>query len=256
MRTNIYLLSCFTLGLLVASCQNGLEEVIDESAVQDELANTRAEEKSSSDDLPPVVIPLVGDVDEIIANLRATSALVPLFGPSIIGGTSVGTYTVTLPPDKSIAWGYNTSLLTTATGSTTTGLKLKLINSNTATDTAVIVYIYNDDGSLYSYDVIYVGLNGPHANDCSMRILRSSDSVEVSPYNLSPNTYYQAYFSTTTGGSNMSLSWSGSGVSVISNNGYYCTFLTGTTGYGSLTVSGSMPSYGVNKTLLNSYLSW
>ena len=106
-------LASFILSLMVTSCQNGLEEVIDGSAVLEELAATRAEDEPLSDEIPPVVLPLVSDVNEIISNVRATSALVPLSGPSIIGGTSIGNYSVTLPPNKNLVWSYDTSLLKT-----------------------------------------------------------------------------------------------------------------------------------------------
>ncbi len=43
MKKTLIILASLSLGLMVASCQSGLEEVIDESAVQDELASTRAE---------------------------------------------------------------------------------------------------------------------------------------------------------------------------------------------------------------------
>ena len=44
MKKSIKLLASLILGLLVASCQNGLEEVLEQNAVLDELAITRAGE--------------------------------------------------------------------------------------------------------------------------------------------------------------------------------------------------------------------
>ena len=42
MKKTFRFLASLTLGFMVASCQNGLEEVINENDVQDELATTRA----------------------------------------------------------------------------------------------------------------------------------------------------------------------------------------------------------------------
>lgn len=254
MKKTFKLLASLTFGLMVASCQNGLEEVINESAVQDELATTRAEDEATSDNAP-IVIPLSDNVDELFEGLRYTTALVPLSGPIIIGGTEVGLFSVTLPNDKNIVWSYNTSLLTQAPGSTTTGLRLQLTNSNSTADTYVAVYVYNSDGSLYSYDVKQVGLNGPLRNQSSIRIERSSDGVEVYPTHngISPNTYYYAYFSTSSGVYNMNLSWTfyDPDVEILNQYGYILYFKTGNDNYDFfLHVDGTMPNYGVSKDLI------
>lgn len=252
MKKHYFLLASLSLGLMVASCQNGLEEVIDESAVQDELANTRADEESANDNAP-VVIPLNDSADGFIENSRYTTSLVPISGPNVISGTEVGLFSVTLPPDKSIVWSYNTNLLTLAPGSTTTGLRLKLINTNSTSDTSVVVYIYNSDGSLYSSDAIQVGLNGPHANHCSLQVVRSSDGLEVYPTHnayMEPYSYYYANFSSSVP-YGMTLNWQYTYANYTdnsTNNTSY--FQTDDNGYVLLNIYGKMTGSSVWKKLM------
>lgn len=251
MRTNIYLLSCLILGLFMASCQNGLEEVIDESAVQDELATTRAEDIVDNRSIDEQ------DLNEIIESLAPTYSTLSILGPGVVGGSDTIHYSITIPFGKTPTWSYNTSIFTMTTNSTNSDKYFLLNYPNSTLNTSIIVYMRDVvDNSLYSYGVKDVGLNGPHPNDCSLRVVSSSTGIEVYPSggNVEPNSYYYAYFTTTTGGINMNLNWNIDNATILSNNGYNVYFKTDNTGSCYITISGSMPTYGFTKGLVDVHL--
>ncbi|MDO4186753.1 MAG: hypothetical protein Q4D30_09790 [Bacteroidales bacterium] len=242
MKKTFNLLASLTLGLLMASCQNGLEEVINESKVQDEQATTRAEEDSSDDEEIPLRYPIGPAIS----------------GPSIITDTSPHTYSVHEPSDNNeTVWSYSSSIFSSCnTCSNDSTLILTLKNANIAAD-ATITATFHDtiNNIVLSQSRFYIGINGPHYNDCSIRVLRSSDGAEVYPSHnvyLEPNTYYYAYFSTTSGGSNMSLTWTfyDDDVDIISQYGYTLYFKTGDIDNCFLHIDGKLYGSSITKSLL------
>lgn len=242
MKKTFNLLASLTLGLFVASCQNGLEEVINESAVQDELATTRAEDEATSDN------------DETPVRYATGPAI---FGPSIITDTSPHTYRVDDPSENArTEWAYSSSIFSSCnTCSTDSTLILTLKNASIIADATITATFYNSSNNVISQSRFDIGINGPHYNDCSIRVLRSSDGAEVYPSHnvyLEPNTYYYAYFSTTSGGSNMSLTWTfyDDEVDIISQYGYTLYFKTGNIDNCFLHIDGKLYGSSITKSLL------
>ncbi len=236
---------------MVASCQSGLEEVIDESAVQNELATTRTGDEDSRNDM--------GSVKE------QSRSVLNISGYRIISGTNQVTYTVT-SSDVNVSsyyidWEYNTSVLYETAGGDgmgSTTITLKLLSSTNTSDTQLTVHLKSSStGSILYSTTITIGCNGPVAGTSSVRIERASDGLEVYPSNpsvgLRPNTYYYGYL-TNTMAPNMTLNWDFDHATVIYNFGNYAYFLTDDYGWTSLTVSGKMADSSVYKHLLSTII--
>ena len=240
MKKTFRYLASLTLGFMVASCQNGLEEVINESEVQDELATTRAEDEPTN---------------EIEASmLRGTTTDLSISGYPIISGINEVTYTASPTGSYYIDWDYDTSVLyETGGGDGTNSITLKLINQTNTNDTYLSVYLRNSSstGQIEEAKSIDIGCNGPVAGTSSVQIIRLHDNVEVYPalIGLSPNTSYCAYFSNTQT-SIMTLQWLFSYATLYSQNGYMAYFQTDNNGYAFLTVNGKMPDSSVYKNML------
>lgn len=239
MKKTFNLLASLTLGLLMASCQNGLEEVINKSEVQDELATTRAEDDSSDDEEMPL--------------RYATGPAIS--GPSIITTTDNVSYIVSHPSNSTrTEWSHNTYLFNEH-GKTQDAIILSLKNANTAADATITATFYDSNNNVVSQSRYYTGINGPHYNDCSIRVVRSSDGAEVYPNHtvyMEENTYYYAYFSTTTGGTNMNLTWTfyDDDVDIISQYGYTLYFKTGDIDNCFLHLDGKLYGSSITKSLL------
>lgn len=258
MKTRFYFYASLALGLMVASCQNGLEEVLEPSEFQDEFATTRVEDEDPSTDI---------NVAELrAAELRAATAGLRINGARIISGTTGQNYSVTSDDNSinvsyyDIDWVYNTSVLyETAGGDGNNNVTLKLLSSTNTSDTYLRVYLRDPSTGDISFAVsINIGCNGPLANTSSLRVVRSSDGVEVYPayVGLSPNTFYYAYL-TNTQASNMTLQWVFSNgfddennAIIYSQYGYTVYFKTSCYGWTFLTVNGKMPDSSVYKYLL------
>lgn len=239
MKITKLLFASLTLGLLVASCQNGLEEVLEQNAVQEKQATTRAE----------IETPVDEESTEEYAEGPAIS------GPKIITGTSSNTFSVIPPPNSvNTVWNYSSYYFNHYYSDNTT-LMISLKNANNSGDTTISATFYDSNNNVISKSWFFTGVNGPHSNDCSIRVLRSSDGAEVYPLHnvyMQPNTYYHAYFSTTTGGPNMNLTWSfyGNDVDIISQYGYTLYFKTGNVSGCFLHLDGTLYGSSIIKELL------
>ncbi|MBQ6037403.1 MAG: hypothetical protein IJL37_01870 [Bacteroidaceae bacterium] len=239
MKTNFYFLASLTLGLLATSCQNGLEEVLEQKAVQDELATTRVEIETPID-------------EEIIEEYALGPAI---SGPTIITGTSQVSYTVN-PPFGSVntIWSHNTAIFNEH-GNSDTALTVSLKNANTTADVTIFATFYDSNNNVISQSRFDTGINGPHYNHCSIRVIRSSDGAEIYPNHtayMEPNTYYYAYFYTSTGGS-MDLDWSfyDDGMEILNSYAHTLYFKTGSDNYDCfLHVDGRMYGSSITKALL------
>ncbi len=239
MKITKLLFASLTLGLLVASCQNGLEEVIDESAVQDEQATTRAEEEESLVNENPVL------------EYGITSSLI--HGSTIVSGTDSWTYYATPPTNTTAHWSYASGIFSEVTHNNN-HIELTIVNPNVGNDGHVSVYYTNNSDNSYNCgDILYVGVNGPHKYASSVRVLRLPDLVEAYPSSavrLEANTDYVAYFSCP---EIVSVSqWDfGGHATVTSYSDTQCYFTTDSQGWCNLVITGSMSQYNINKTLLD-----
>lgn len=243
MDRKIYLFASLTLGLFVASCQNGLEEVLEPSEVQGRLASTRAEEGTNE----------VGDGEE---PLISSTIDLDINGYSIISGSNTQSYTITGNNLNSYyyCWNYNRNVLQ-VTDSTTTTITFRLVNSNSTANTSISVTAYRKSDNL-EVDAAYrdIGCNGPCANTSNIRIVRASDGLEVYPSNpsvgLRPYTYYYAYFSNSMA-SSMTLDWDLDYAFLDYSAGYYAYFHTNDIGWTTVTVYGKMADSSVYKFMLS-----
>lgn len=238
MKKTYYLCVSLTLGLFVTSCQNGMEEVINESEVLDELATTRADEENPLD-------------EEDIEEYGITSSLIS--GNAIVSGTETWTYNATPPTNTTAHWSYSSGIFTEVTHNNN-HIELSIVNPNVGADGYVSVYYTNNgDGSYNCGDLLYVGVNGPHKYASSVRVLRLPDLVEAYPSSavrLEANTDYVAYFSCPEIVS-VSLWDFGGHATVTSYSDTQCYFTTDSQGWCNLVITGSMSQYNINKTLLD-----
>lgn len=235
------MLACLAMGgMLMTGCQNETE------LFAEEVLATRADASENV----AVVQPLPQDVEALIASLAAYAAGPAISGPGIIGGSETGTYSVSsIPTGTNLVWSYDTSLFTLVS-STSAGITLKLANPASAVDAVVMAYFYDTAGNLVSASTKYVGVGGPHSSTCSLRVVRSSDGVEVYPSSvgLSPNTYYYAYF---TCPSAVTVTWSpDSHITILESSNSMMYFKTDNQGWSLLNIYGTMSAYGVKKLLL------
>ena len=237
MKKTLIIIVNIVLGCMVSSCQNDIDDL---SISNDEIATTRAtdEDLDEEKELPLRSISISGD--DIISGVEQKTYTVPSYNHS--------TYRM--------EWNYNTSDFTCVSGGgDSNSITIKLTNSLQVTDADLTArLIKKSNNSLYSADTKTIACNGPFAGTSSVRIVRSSDGVEVYPASvgLSPNTFYYAYF-TNTMASNMDLDWdiTNTDTSYFSSWGYIAYFKTNSVGYCFLTVRGRMPYSNVYKTLLN-----
>lgn len=233
--------ACLALGFLATSCQNDIDEVIN---VKAETAATRSLDEAPSNN------------DE--ESLTRSGINLDISGFYIISGTGSQTYTVTGDnlSNYNISWEYDTSVLQTV-GTTGTSITLKLINSSSTADTYLSVTARSKTtGAIIDGAGIDIGCNGPVAGDCSLRVVRSSDGVEVYPSSigLRPNTFYYAYLSAPSGVSNMTFNWSFTNAQLYSSYGFTAYFKTDDNGYALLTLTGKMPGSSVYKYILGATL--
>lgn len=253
MKKTFKLFASLTLGIMLASCQSGLEEVIDKSAVEDELATTRAEDENAADNIEA-------------AESRARSVGLNISGYRIICGTEEVTYTVTgtgvNPSSYYVDWIYNSNVLLQTAGGDgmgSTTIKLKLLSSTSTSDTYLTVNLKNSsNGSVLFATTIYIGCNGPLAGTSSVRIVRADDGLEIYPSNpqigMRPYTRYYGFFSNSMA-SSMNLNWEyNENASEIWEDGYSVCFDTNSNGWVHLEISGKMPNSSVYKDLLETYV--
>lgn len=254
MKRKLSFIVSLTLGLLMASCQNGLEEIINESAVQDELATTRAEDEEPVDDLQAAELQA--------AELRGRSVGLEILGSRIISGTDEETFNVSVDTSLHInlnsyvkEWAYNSGILHKISGGgNSTTITLNLLSSSNTSDTYLTIRLKNPSTGAVEYaTTINIGCNGPLAGTSNIRVVRSSDGAEVFPSSigLRPNTFYYAYFSNSMA-YNMSLTWIFNHATIYNSYGYLVYFKTDSAGYSFLTVKGRMPNSSTDKTMINS----
>lgn len=264
MKKIYFLCVSLSLGFMVASCQNGLEELINESEVQDELATTRAEkENASKTSITVTSMPSANAEDEAFE--AATSYI---SGPditsnstyyNIIGSTEQVTYyfSSSIPSDVTdIQWVYSSGIFTEL-NTTLAGITLKLSNPSSSTDGTLIAKFYVGSTEKYR-STLTIGVNGPvTGSGGSLNIIRTSDNVLVYPFSngapFTPNTYYYASFSSDYPVTITDWDFDNH-ATILSQYGYNCHFMTDNQQWWLLDIKGTMSSYNVEKTLYTAWL--
>lgn len=171
-----------------------------------------------------------------------------LSGPSIIGGSETGSYSLSyLPSHRTLVWNYDTNLLTCVSSSGRT-IVLRPKTSATSGDATLYARFYDGSGNLKETKRFYIGVGGPHSQNVSVRVVRSSDGVEVYPSGngLAPNSYYYAYLSGASACSN--ITWSpDSHLQNLQSSNTMMYFKTDSQGWGTLNIYGTVSRYGINK---------
>ncbi|MBO7418338.1 MAG: hypothetical protein J6U14_05330 [Bacteroidaceae bacterium] len=235
MKKHLLFVASLILGFMVTSCQSDMEEVI---GIDKDAAITRMLDEETEE-----------TADE---SLRTSLSIT---GPSIISGTTSRSYTATgysTSTYKTI-WEPSSYLQRTDSNGDSPYASFKLVNSSSTADTYLTVKLQNrSTGHIDFTSTIDIGCNGPLAGTSSVRVVRSSDGVEVFPaiVGLSPNTFYYAYFSNSEA-SNMTLTWIFNHATIYNQYGYTVYFKTDSYGYTFLTVKGRMPNSSTDKTMIN-----
>lgn len=242
MKKIYYLCVSLSLGFMVASCQNGLEEVINESEVQDELATTRAEQE------------LTEMSDEEFEMLAATAIVLPITGEEMLGGTEQNTYSIDPIPHgtTSYTWSYDTTVLS-CVSQNDNEITLQLANPSYGDDIRLMCTMRDSSNTVLGYAYKDIGINGPLKEYNTIHVYRASDFTEVYPHGnvlLQPNTVYRAYFYSSYAGNITNLSWNAPGTTLIDSYNNYYEFRTGSSGTTSMTVSGVCSPYTVSKKLV------
>lgn len=253
MKKIYYLFASLTLGLLMASCQNDLEEVINESIVQDELTTTRSEQG------------ITEMTDEELETLAATASVYTITGSNIIGDPDSEEYTIPSIPygTTSYVWNYNSNMLSCVSQSDNT-IELEVLPLTGSTtyydDVLLSATMYNSTGTALGYAYKNVGVNGPLKSNFTIHVYRASDNVEVYPHGnvlLQPNTVYNAYFtplaSTTVSNLTWIIDYEDTSYNYASS-GYYRQFKTNSIGWTPIKVVGVCSPYTANKLLVDEYL--
>lgn len=264
MKTNYIILASFSLGLMVASCQSGLEDVLEQSSVQNEQATTRAENKyTEKNNITVTSMPSTNSENETIE-----TAISYIAGPditsdatyyNIIGGTEEVTYyfSSSIPSDvTSIQWEYSSGIFTEV-NTTYAGITLKLTNSSSSTDGTLTAKFYVGSTEKYR-NSLSIGVNGPvTGSGGSLTIVRTSDSAVVYPFSngapFTPNTYYYGTFSSSYPVSLTEWDFNNQ-ATILSQSGYNCHFQTDSSTWWLLDIKGTMSPYNVEKTLYTAWL--
>lgn len=248
MKTSKLILASLTIGIMAASCQNGLEEVVEPSAVQNELASTRAIINSF---VNGDIIPYNGSESELLDYVSSYAQGPAIIGNYIIGDDDENEYYISTNSYSidSVRFSYDTSKFTLVQ-KTATGIKIKLTDPDSTTDATIVAYIYYN-GSITHASYKSLGVNGPRPEDCSVRVVRSSDGVEAYPSSavrLEANTFYYAYF-TSPVTVNLSTWDFHNHATIYDYYNYVCYFKTDSQGWCFLDIYGYMTDYGVIKNL-------
>jgi hypothetical protein len=184
-------------------------------------------------------------------NNRKYYAKIPVAvsGPSMVGGTTSGSYTVNyIPVNTTLSWNYDTNLLTLVSSSAT-GIVVKPKTSTTVGDASIIAqFTNNSNGNVQSVS-FYVGVNGPHLKNVQLVVTKSSDGTQVYPSGgLCPNTYY--YAALTSSSTLTNVNWGASSqLTVLSSSNQQLYFRTSSESWGTLSITATTV-YGVVKSIM------
>lgn len=170
-------------------------------------------------------------------------------GSSIIYGSTNQSYTLDHIPANATSYTlfYNTQLLTlVSTNGKTITVKPK--TATTVGDAYVGVNINLNSGSTKTITQ-YIGIGGPHYNNVSVTVTRSSDGALVYPNGIGvgPNKFYYANFQGIPSG--YTINFTSPQITVYSVSGNQVYFKVNDAGYAMVNVS-TTSSTGVNKSLM------
>lgn len=154
-------------------------------------------------------------------------------GHNIVTNTVSSTFSLAFAPlNLSINWIFNTSLFT-AVGSTTGSSVTIKAKSSTTVGTGTLTAQFKDSGgNIVATSTYAIYANRlPTQSTPSLRVVRSSDGVEVYPSStgLCPNTFYYAYLSGTS--SSYSYNWDMNHATVYSSSSSQAYFKTDDQGW-------------------------
>ena len=169
-------------------------------------------------------------------------------GHNVVSNSYSGTFSVGFIPYNSSTsspeWSYSTNVFTKVSSSGT-NIVLKPKTTSTNSSGTLTATFTDSSGNVVYTDTYTVYANCLPSGGISMRVVRSSDGVEVFPsyVGLCPNTYYYAYLS----GSNSSYSynWSMNHATVYSSNYNQAYFKTDDLGWTFLDLYATDPISGV-----------
>lgn len=169
-----------------------------------------------------------------------------LSGSDILTAYQQSTYTVScIPLNTTLSWSYSSSLFTLVSSSGD-HITLRPKNANVAGGTYVTANFKDSSNQIVYSCNMYVVVGSP-----SLRVVRSSDGVEVypAPVGLSPNTFYYAYL---TGYDRYySITWSpDSHITIYSQSNSMMYFKTDSAGYCLLDIYGKATATGTPKKVL------
>ncbi len=166
-------------------------------------------------------------------------------GHNVVSNSYSGTFSVGfIPYNASLTWTYSTGVFTKLSSSgTNIVLKPKTTSTNTS---GTLTATFKDPSNNVIYtDTYTVYANCLPSGGLSLRVVRSSDGVEVYPsyVGLCPNTYYYAYLSGSD--SSYSYNWSMNHATVYNSNYNQAYFKTDSEGWTFLDLYATDPISGV-----------
>ncbi|MGP1476180.1 MAG: hypothetical protein ACTTJK_01725 [Phocaeicola sp.] len=167
-------------------------------------------------------------------------------GSVMIGKNEQKTFSINyIPYGTTLTWDYSTSLFTKVSASGK-NIVLKLKSPTIIGDGSLTAIIKDSQGNVKHTITHYIGANGPHYSYVHVRIIRSSDGVQVYPNGpgLCRNRYYYAYLTVPV---NLSVTWSPSHVQILSSSDSMMYFKVDDAGYSVLHIYGVVAEYGVSK---------
>ena len=167
-------------------------------------------------------------------------------GSVMIGKNEQKTFSINyIPYGTTLTWDYSTSLFTKVSASGK-NIVLKLKSPTITGDGSLTAIIKDSQGNVKHTITHYIGANGPHYSYVHVRIIRSSDGVEVYPNGpgLCRNRFYYAYLTVPV---NLSVTWSPSHVQILSSSDSMMYFKVDDAGYSVLHIYGVVAEYGISK---------
>ena len=171
-------------------------------------------------------------------------------GHPIVSNSVSSTFTLAFAPQNlSIQWVYNTNLFT-AIGSTTGSSVTLKAKSTSAVGTGTLTAQFKKNGIVVATSTYAIYANRlPSFGNLSLRVVRSSDGVEVYPayVGLCPNTYYYAYLTGTY--NNYDYTWDMNHATVYNSSYNQAYFKTDSEGWTFLDIYATDSASGVSQNI-------
>lgn len=184
------------------------------------------------------------------SDLRYYAKPPEISGHPIVSNSVSSTFTLAFAPlNLSIQWVYNTNLFT-AIGSTTGSSVTLKAKSTSAVGTGTLTAQFKNNGIVVATSTYTIYANRlPSFGNLSLRVVRSSDGVEVYPayVGLCPNTYYYAYLTGTY--NNYNYTWDMNHATVYNSSYNQAYFKTDSEGWTFLDIYATDSASGVSQNI-------